>query len=170
MLVPAALENVLTSENAARIKAKIILEGANGPTTPEADEVFRKRGMLVIPDVYANAGGVTVSYFEWLKNLSHVRLGRMDRRRQAATELRMLNAIEVATGRKFSEAERQSFVKVTDELTIVNSGLEDTMIIAYQDIREALRRQPEIGDLRTAAFVTAINKVAIVYEELGIFP
>jgi glutamate dehydrogenase (NAD(P)+) len=170
VLVPAALEDVLTSENAARIKAKIILEGANGPTTPKADEVFRKKGILVIPDVYANAGGVTVSYFEWLKNLSHVRLGRMDRRRQAATELRLLDAIEVATGRKFSDAERQSFVKVTDELTIVNSGLEDTMIVAYQGIREALRRQPEIGDLRTAAFVSAINKVAIVYEELGIFP
>ncbi len=170
VLVPAALENVLTSENAARIKAKIVLEGANGPTTPEADEVFRKRGIMVIPDVYANAGGVTVSYFEWLKNLSHVRLGRMDRRRQAATEMRMLHAIEVATGRKFSEGERQSFVKVTDELAIVNSGLEDTMIVAYQEIRDALRRQPEIGDLRTAAFVTAINKVAIVYEELGIFP
>ena len=170
VLVPAALENVLTGANAPRIKAKIILEGANGPTTPEADAVFNKKGMLVIPDVYANAGGVTVSYFEWLKNLSHVRLGRMDRRRQAATELRLLRAIEVATGRKFSVAERESFVKVTDEMAIVNSGLEDTMIVAYQDIREALRAQPEIGDLRTAAFVTAINKVAIVYEELGIFP
>jgi glutamate dehydrogenase (NAD(P)+) len=170
VLVPAALENVLTSENAARIKAKIILEGANGPTTPEADDIFRRKGILVIPDVYANAGGVTVSYFEWLKNLSHVRLGRLDRRRQAATELRLLRAIEVASGRKFSESERQSFVKVTDELAIVNSGLEDTMIVAYQDIRETLRRQPEMGDLRTAAFVTAINKVAIVYEELGIFP
>ena len=170
VLVPAALENVLTDENASRIKARIILEGANGPTTPAADEVFRKKGIMVIPDVYANAGGVTVSYFEWLKNLSHVRLGRMDRRRQAATELRMLRAIEVATGRKFSEAERGSFVMVTDELAIVNSGLEDTMIVAYQGIRETLRRQPEMGDLRTAAFVTAINKVAIVYEELGIFP
>jgi glutamate dehydrogenase (NAD(P)+) len=170
VLVPAALESVLTGENAARIKAKIILEGANGPTTPEADEVFRKKGMLVIPDVYANAGGVTVSYFEWLKNLSHVRMGRLDRRRQAASELRILSAIELASGRKFSDTERQALVKVTDELAIVNSGLEDTMIVAYQEIREALRRQPEVGDLRTAAFVTAINKVAIVYEELGIFP
>ena len=170
VLVPAALENVLTGDNAPRIKAKIILEGANGPTTPEADEVFRRKGLLVIPDVYANAGGVTVSYFEWLKNLSHVRLGRLDRRRQAATELRMLNAIEKATGRKFSESERESFVKVTDELTIVNSGLEDTMIVAYQEIREALRRDARMGDLRTAAFVTAIKKVAVVYEELGIFP
>jgi glutamate dehydrogenase (NAD(P)+) len=170
VLVPAALENVLTAENAARIKAKIILEGANGPTTPEADEVFRKKGMLVIPDVYANAGGVTVSYFEWLKNLSHVRMGRLDRRREAASEMRILSAIEMATGRKFSDTERHMLVKVTDELAIVNSGLEDTMIVAYQEIREALRRQPEVGDLRTAAFVTAINKVAIVYEELGIFP
>lgn len=170
VLIPAALENVLTEENAARIKAKIVLEGANGPTTPEADEVFRKKGILVIPDVYANAGGVTVSYFEWLKNLSHVRLGRMDRRRQAATELRMLQAIEVATGTKFSQADREEFVKVTDELAIVNSGLEDTMIVAYQDIREALREQPKLGDLRTAAFKRAIDKVAVVYQELGIFP
>jgi glutamate dehydrogenase (NAD(P)+) len=170
VLAPAALENVLTGENASRVKAKIILEGANGPTTPEADDVFRKKGILVIPDVYANAGGVTVSYFEWLKNLSHVRLGRMDRRRQAATEMRLLQAIERATGRKFSESERESFVKVTDELAIVNSGLEDTMIVAYQEIRETLRREPKMGDLRTAAFVLAINKVAVVYEELGIFP
>ncbi len=170
VLVPAALENVLTGANAPRIKAKIILEGANGPTTPEADAVFRKKGILVIPDVYANAGGVTVSYFEWVKNLSHVRFGRLDRRRQAANELRLLDAIEEATGKSFSEEKRESFVKVTDELAIVNSGLEDTMIVAYQDIREALRREPKMGDLRTAAFVTAINKVAIVYEELGIFP
>jgi glutamate dehydrogenase (NAD(P)+) len=170
VLVPAALENVLTGENAPRIRTKVILEGANGPTTPEADDVFRLKNILVIPDVYANAGGVTVSYFEWLKNLSHVRLGRLDRRREAATELRFLHAIEMATGKKFTEAERQSLVKVTDELAIVNSGLEDTMIVAYQEIREALRQQPEVGDLRTAAFMTAINKVAIVYEELGIFP
>jgi glutamate dehydrogenase (NAD(P)+) len=170
VLVPAALETVLTGENASRIKAKIVLEGANGPTTPEADAIFREKRILVIPDVYANAGGVTVSYFEWLKNLSHVRLGRLDRRREAATEARFLSAIEMATGKRFTDAERQSLVKVTDELAIVNSGLEDTMIVAYQEIREALRQQPEVGDLRTAAFVVAINKVAIVYEELGIFP
>ena len=170
VLVPAALENVLTDENAARIKARIILEGANGPTTPEADAVFRQKGIMVIPDVFANAGGVTVSYFEWLKNLSHVRLGRLDRRRQAATEMRILQAIEAASGKKFSEADRQSFVKVTDEMAIVNSGLEDTMIVAYQDIREALRAEPRMGDLRTAAFKRAIDKVAVVYEELGIFP
>ena len=103
VLVPAALESVLTGENAPPRQGEDRAEGANGPTTPEADEVFRAKGMLVIPDVYANAGGVTVSYFEWLKNLSHVRLGGLDRRRQAATELRLLHAIETATGRKFSD-------------------------------------------------------------------
>jgi glutamate dehydrogenase (NAD(P)+) len=137
VLVPAALENQLTAENASRIKARIILEGANGPTTSEADEVFRAKGTLVIPDIYANAGGVTVSYFEWLKNLSHVRFGRLEG---------------------------------PDELSTVNSGLERTMTLAYQEIRETLRRQPGLQDLRTAAFLTAINKVARVYLELGIFP
>jgi glutamate dehydrogenase (NAD(P)+) len=137
VLVPAALENQLTADNAPRIKARIILEGANGPTTSEADEIFRAKGTLVIPDIYANAGGVTVSYFEWLKNLSHVRFGRLEG---------------------------------PDELTTVNSGLERTMTLAYREIRETLRRQPGVQDLRTAAFLTAINKVARVYQELGIFP
>ena len=98
MLLPAALESVFTGENAPRIKAKIILEGANGPTTPDADPVFRQKGILVIPDIYCNAGGVTVSYFEWLKNLSHVRFGRMQKRHEQANELSMLKAIEEATG------------------------------------------------------------------------
>jgi glutamate dehydrogenase (NAD(P)+) len=170
VLVPAALENQLTADNAPRIKARIVLEGANGPTTFEADEVFRARKILVIPDVYANAGGVTVSYFEWLKNLSHVRFGRLERRRQAAAELRLLQAIEIATGKVFTEADRASLVRVADELSIVNSGLEDTMVLAYQEIRQALRRQPALEDLRTAAFLGAINKVARSYRDLGIFP
>jgi glutamate dehydrogenase (NAD(P)+) len=138
VLVPAATENQLTADNAPRVKARIVLEGANGPTTPEADEIFCARRTLVIPDIYANAGGVTVSYFEWLKNLAHVRFGRLDR-----------------AGR---------------EEDIVNAGLEQTMVSAYREIRESLRRQPELRDLRTAAFVTAINKVARTYLELGIFP
>src|SRR3954468_11625776 len=125
ILIPAALENVINGENAKKVKAKIIGEAANGPLTPEADDIFVAKGTLVVPDMYLNAGGVTVSYFECLKNLSHVRYGRMDRRRQAAADLRMLSAIELATGKKFSDAERQSLVKVTDELAIVNSGLED---------------------------------------------
>ena len=170
VLIPAALENQLTADNAPRIKAKIVLEGANGPTTPEAEAVFRQRGILVIPDIYANAGGVTVSYFEWLKNLSHVRFGRMEKRSQEAAERRTLNAIEAATGRKFSEDERARFVRGDDELTLVNSGLEDTMAGAYDQLRETRRRDPKIPDLRTAAFVNAIDKVARSYMELGIFP
>ena len=170
VLVPAALENQLRADNAPRIKARIILEGANGPTTFEGDAVLRARRILVIPDVYANAGGVTVSYFEWLKNLSHVRFGRLERRRQAAAELRLLQAIEIATGKAFTEADRATLVRVADELSIVNSGLEDTMVTAYQEIRQALRRQPALEDLRTAAFLDAINNVARSYLDLGIFP
>ena len=170
VLVPAATENQLTAENAPRIRARIILEGANGPTTPEADEIFRSKGTLVVPDIYANAGGVTVSYFEWLKNLSHVRFGRLERRHQAAAGRRLLQAIELATGQTFSDTDRASLVQATDELSIVNSGLEDTMAAAYQEIREALRRQPALRDLRAAAFFTAINKIARTYLERGIFP
>jgi glutamate dehydrogenase (NAD(P)+) len=170
VLLPAALENQLTADNAPEVKATIILEGANGPTTPAADEVFRSRRTLVIPDIYANAGGVTVSYFEWLKNLSHVRFGRLERRLQAATGGRLLQAIEMATGTTFSEPDRASLVPVTDELSIVNSGLEDTMTVAYQELRDTLRSRPALGDIRTAAFFVAIEKIARAYLELGIFP
>jgi len=170
VLIPAALENQLTGDNAPRIKARIVLEGANGPTTPEADEVFRGKGTLVIPDIYANAGGVVVSYFEWLKNLSHVRFGRLERRYHAASARRVLHAIEQATGKAFTDAERAALVQVPDELSIVNSGLEETMATAYQEIRDTRQRQPAVQDLRTAAFVNAINKVARAYLELGIFP
>ena len=114
ILLPAALEGVFTAENAPRVQAKIILEGANGPTTPDADPVFRSKGMLVIPDIYCNAGGVTVSYFEWLKNLSHVRFGRMQKRHEQANELAMLKAIEGATGRTFTDAEREAIIRQFD--------------------------------------------------------
>ena len=170
VLLPAALESVLTAENAPRIKAKILLEGANGPTTPEADPVFRQKGILVIPDIYCNAGGVTVSYFEWLKNLSHVRFGRMQKRHEQANELTMLKAIEAATGRKFTDAERESMARGADEQDLVNSGLEETMIAAFHDLLTTQRQTKGIPDLRIAAFVSAIHKVARSYTEMGIFP
>ncbi len=170
VLIPAALENQLTGDNAPRIKARIVIEGANGPTTPEADEIFRKKGTLVIPDIYANAGGVVVSYFEWLKNLSHVRFGRLERRHRAASDRRLLQAIEQGTGKTFTDAERTALAEAPDELGIVNSSLEGTMIAAYQESRDTLQRQPAVQNLRTAAFVNAINKVARAYIELGIFP
>lgn len=170
VLLPAALEGVFTAENAPRIKAKIILEGANGPTTPAADPIFRDKGILVVPDIYANAGGVTVSYFEWVKNLSHLRFGRMSKRHEQANELAMLRAIETATGKTFSDAERNELAKGPDEQDLVNSGLEETMISAYHGLLETRRQTPAVPDLRIAAFLNALHKVARSYMELGIFP
>jgi glutamate dehydrogenase (NAD(P)+) len=170
VLVPAALENQITSDNAARIKARIVLEGANGPTTPDGEEILRDRGVLVIPDIYANAGGVTVSYFEWLKNLAHIRFGRIEKRNTQAAGERLLRAIETATGTRFTDEQRKELVPEHDELTLVNSGLEETMIAAYHELLATRRREPRIPDLRTAAFVNAIEKVSRTYLELGIFP
>src|SRR5688500_13846231 len=170
ILTPAALENVITAENAPRIKAKIVLEGANGPTTPDAEKILSSRGVMVIPDIYANAGGVTVSYFEWLKNLSHVRYGRMERRLEESSERAFLRAIETATGHSFTPKETATLVRGSEEQDIVNSGLEDTMIQAYNEIRAIHKREPKMGDLRTAAFVNAIDKIARSYMELGVFP
>lgn len=170
ILIPAALENVLTEDNAPRIKAKIVLEGANGPTTPGAEKILTSRGVMVIPDIYANAGGVTVSYFEWLKNLSHVRYGRMERRLEERSERAFLRAVETATGHRFKPEEIARLARGAEEQDIVNSGLEDTMIQAYNEIRDIRMRDPKITDLRTAAFIDAIDKVARSYMELGVFP
>ncbi len=170
VLIPAALESVFTAENAPRVKAKIILEGANGPTTSTADSIFRAKGSLVIPDIYCNAGGVTVSYFEWVKNLSHVRFGRMSKRHEMANELQTLRTIEAATGKTFTDAERAAFAHGPDEQDLVNSGLEETMISAYHELLETRDRHADVPDLRIAAFLNAIHKVARSYAELGIFP
>ncbi|MCH8568178.1 MAG: Glu/Leu/Phe/Val dehydrogenase [Balneolales bacterium] len=168
ILVPAALESQITAENAPRIKAKIIAEGANGPTTQEGHDIIKKRGALIIPDNYLNAGGVTVSYFEWLKNLSHVRFGRMDRRFEENAARRMLEAMMVLTDRRITEDELNRISAGADERDIVDSGLEDTMITAYNEINEL--RKFHDTDLRTAAFISAIKKVGHIYERMGIFP
>ena len=170
VLIPAALENQLTAHNAPDVRARIVLEGANGPTTPEADAIFRERGLLVLPDVYANAGGVVVSYFEWLKNLSHVRFGRLERRYRIHADNRLLEAIETATGKHLSHTERAGIVQPIDELTVVNSGLEETMIVAHHTVRDRRERTPGVDDLRTAAYLVAIERVAQAYLELGVFP
>ena len=170
ILVPAALEKQITIENISRIKAKIIGEGANGPTTPEAEAVFTKNGGIILPDLYLNAGGVTVSYFEWLKNLSHVAFGRMDKRYEETSTQNMVNMIEKSTGVKLSDAERKSLIKGASELELVISGLEDTMMRSYHEIREIKVINPKIDTLRTAAFVSSIDKVAVSYMNLGIFP
>ncbi len=170
ILIPAALENQINEENAPRIKAKIIAEGANGPTTAEAERILLQKNALLLPDIYANAGGVTVSYFEWLKNLSHVRFGRIGKRFDAAAFGAIVGAVEEATGKNLSEHQRSLIVRGADEIDLVNSGLEETMSFAYNEIRGIWKSKPEIEDLRTAAFVSAINKIAIAYGELGIFP
>ncbi len=169
ILIPAALESQITMKNAHKIKAKIIAEAANGPITPNAEEVLLKKGVMIIPDIYINAGGVTVSYFEWLKNLSHVRFGRMNKRFEEYTQSNMLDVIEKSTNKNISKRERSSVVRGASEIDLVNSGLEDTMIEAYQTIREA-KRKNKITDLRTAAFYVSIVKIADAYGSMGIFP
>jgi glutamate dehydrogenase (NAD(P)+) len=170
ILVPAALENQITEANVKNIKAKIICEGANGPVTPEAEAIFYQNGGLIIPDMYANAGGVTVSYFEWLKNLSHVAFGRMNRRFEENSNLNLVNMVEGITGMSLSSTQRASIIKGASELELVNSGLEDTMIRSYHEIRETWKNTPKIDTLRTAAFVGAINKIAVSYQNLGVWP
>ncbi|MBI3720278.1 MAG: Glu/Leu/Phe/Val dehydrogenase [Sphingobacteriales bacterium] len=170
ILIPAALENVINGENAPRIKAKIIGEAANGPLTPEADEVFIAKGVLVVPDMYLNAGGVTVSYFEWLKNLSHVRYGRMEKRFTENQNRQMLEQVEVSTGKKVTGKIREEIIHGPEEADLVYSGLEETMITATREIMDAWKANPDIPDMRTAAYVVAINKVGTSYAELGIFP
>lgn len=169
ILIPAALENQITTKNADRIKAKIIAEAANGPITPDAEEVLLKKGMMIIPDIYINAGGVTVSYFEWLKNLSHVRFGRMNKRFEEFSQNNMIDIMEKATNKNISKRERSNVVRGASEIDLVNSGLEDTMIEAYQSIREA-KKKKNIPDLRTAAFYVSIVKIADAYGSMGIFP
>ncbi len=170
ILIPAALENVINGDNAPRVKAKIVGEAANGPCTPEADDVFTQRGILCVPDMYLNAGGVTVSYFEWLKNLSHVRYGRLEKRFAENLNGHILGQIEELSGKTVSQKERDFIMHGPEEQDLVHSGLEETMITATREIMQVWKDNPTIPDMRTAAYVSAINKVAHSYNELGIFP
>ena len=169
ILIPAALESQITLENADHIQAKLIVEAANGPITYGADEVLNKKGIIIIPDAYANAGGVTVSYFEWIRNISHIRMGRMQKRHDETQGLQMASMLEELTGSKISENLRKSVARGADELDLVRSGLDDTMRTAYQQIRETLMENENIKDLRTASYVTSINKIARSYLDIGIY-
>src|SRR3990172_110900 len=170
ILVPAALENQVHSGNAAKIKAKIVAEAANGPTTPQAAKILEKKDVLILPDLYLNAGGVTVSYFEWLKNLSHVRFGRLGKRHEELINRTVVESIEKAVGKNLDAKAKSILMQGADEEDLVNSGLEETMIQAYHEIRETKSKDKKISDLRTAAFVNAIDKIATSYLALGIFP
>lgn len=168
ILIPAALENQITESNASRIKARIVGEAANGPTTAGAHQILVKRGILVIPDAYLNAGGVTVSYFEWLKNLSHVRFGRLQKRFEEQAFGRLVDSLQHATGKRFTEKETELIIKGPGELDLVVSGLEETMSNAYENIRETTKVH-EV-DQRVAALAVGIKKVARTYESMGFFP
>jgi glutamate dehydrogenase (NAD(P)+) len=170
ILIPAALENQIHEGNAARIKAKIIGEAANGPITAEAEAILNAKGIMVLPDIYLNAGGVTVSYFEWLKNLSHVRFGRLGKRFDENLNKQIIAAVEDLTGRNLDETQKRLIGRGADEVDFVYSGLEETMIEAYRQLRSARKENPAIPDYRTAAFVVAIRKIARSYESLGVFP
>lgn len=170
ILIPAALENQINVDNADSIKAKVVAEAANGPVTMRAEEILLSKGIVIIPDLYLNAGGVTVSYFEWLKNISNVRFGRMGKRADEQSFNRIVSAVESLTGQQMDPAERADITHGSDEEDIVRSGLEDTMIGAYHEIRNALVTKPELGDLRTAAFYVSIQKIALSYQLMGIFP
>jgi glutamate dehydrogenase (NAD(P)+) len=168
ILIPAALESQIHANNAMRIQAKLIVEAANGPVTYEADQILRDRGITILPDIYVNAGGVTVSYFEWTRNLSHMRFGRLQRRYDELRGSDYATILETLTGQTLEDEQRKDIVRGASELDLVRSGLDDTMRMAFQDIREVLKNNENIHDYRTAAYALAISKIALSYYDLGL--
>ncbi|GHG90385.1 Glu/Leu/Phe/Val family dehydrogenase [Pseudodonghicola xiamenensis] len=173
ILIPAAMEGVINLGNAARVQAPLIIEAANGPITAGADEILREKGAVIIPDMYANAGGVTVSYFEWVKNLSHIRFGRMQRRQEEARHQLVVDQLETlseALGKTWSPTPdfKQKYLRGADELELVRSGLDDAMREAYQNMRQIWHSRPDVTDLRTSAYLVSIDKVARSYQAKGL--
>jgi glutamate dehydrogenase (NAD(P)+) len=173
ILIPAALEGVINLSNAANIKAPLIIEAANGPVTAGADDILRNKGTVIIPDMYANAGGVTVSYFEWVKNLSHIRFGRMQRRQEEARHqlvIDELTRLDAHMGDAWSMTPqfKEKYLRGAGELELVRSGLDDTMRIAYQSMRDVWHEREDAQDLRTAAYLVSIGKVAASYQAKGL--
>ncbi|NOV19256.1 Glu/Leu/Phe/Val dehydrogenase [Ensifer adhaerens] len=168
ILIPAAMENAITLENVGRIRAKFIAEAANGPISFEAERQLSDRGVVVLPDLFVNAGGVAVSYFEWVKNITHIPFGLMERRRRERRNLHITHALEAMTERSFPSDIRDEFLEGGAEIDLVRSGLEDVMRNAYQNIAEVKRSSAEIKTFRTAAYVIAIRKIADAYQAIGI--
>jgi len=170
ILIPAALESQITAENYNDVKAPIIAEAANGPVTFDASQKLFEKGVVVIPDIYLNAGGVTVSYFEWIKNLSHIRFGRIESRNDQTSYKNIVNMVSEITGKKVDKSIIEKFSTKGDEASLVASGLEETMITALHDLLSITKEHKYEIDLRTAAFICAIKKISLSYEESGIFP
>jgi glutamate dehydrogenase (NAD(P)+) len=168
IMIPAAMEGVITPQNADDIKARLIIEAANGPITFTADQMLRYRGVVIIPDLYANAGGVTVSYFEWVKNLGHIRFGRLQRRQEERKTTMMAEAIEQMVGKKFPPEILKDLIAGTTEIDLVRSGLDDTMRLGYQQISEKWHQDKRVPDLRIAAMMIALERIVDSYASLGI--
>ncbi len=167
------MEGVIHLGNADRIKAPLIIEAANGPITFGADEILRKKGCVIIPDMYANAGGVTVSYFEWVKNLSHIRFGRMQRRAEEARHILLVDELERLSADKglgwtMSPDFKEKYLRGAGELELVRSGLDDTMRAAYQAMRDVWHGRNDVHDLRVAAYIVSISRVAATYQSKGL--
>ncbi|MBZ0291501.1 MAG: Glu/Leu/Phe/Val dehydrogenase [Anaerolineae bacterium] len=168
LLILAALEAQVTLDNVDNLKTSLVVEAANGPVTFDADTRLRQRGVVILPDAFVNAGGVTVSYFEWIKNLSHIRFGRMARRLDEQHGKRVIEALELMTGKKVPDEFRADLMLQTDELALVRSGLDDTMREAYQEISEARHRTNEVLDFRTAAYYVALKKITRTHLDMGV--
>ena len=167
ILIPAARENVIDKTNAQEIQAKLIVEAANGPITFEADGLLNKRNVTIIPDIMANAGGVAVSYFEWIRNIRHIRFGRLEKRRNAFQFDTLITAIETMTGKVMPEKFKEQFIEGANEIDLVRSGLDDMMREAYQKIRESMIAN-DIPNLRTAAYKVALDRIATSYDSIGL--
>ena len=168
ILIPAAMENQITVANAADIKAPLIVEAANGPVTFDAEQMLLERNKVILPDLLVNAGGVTVSYFEWVSNVSHMRFGRLSRQLDLQRSLRIVEMIEKSTGNPVPDELKAPLLRGTEELDLVRSGLDDTMRGAYRDVRRVMLENDAIEDLRTAAFAVALDKVDRSYREMGL--
>ena len=168
ILIPAAMEGVINQHNAPRIRTPLIIEAANGPVTAPGDAALRGRGIVIIPDFCANAGGVTVSYFEWIKNLTHIRFGRIQRRQLENQFEALITGVESITGTPFPAAHRNEVLSGATEINLVRSGLEDTMRGAYNAISATWNETDNVPDLRTAAMMIAVDRVAQSYISIGI--
>jgi glutamate dehydrogenase (NAD(P)+) len=169
ILIPAAMEGVIHQGNASRIQAKIIAEAANGPVTFAAEAILQEMGVVSIPDVYLNAGGVTVSYFEWIKNLSHIRFGRIQKRYDEGKNKQLIQAIE-GSGHKVPQSLKDKICQGSEEIDLVRSGLDDTMRQAWQSIRERYLTNDAIHSYRIAAMSIAIEKIHNSYRTMGVYP
>ena len=168
VLIPAARENVITEKNADEISANLIVEAANGPISYKANQILNKKKIFVIPDILANGGGVAVSYFEWVKNLRHIRFGRLEKRRNQIQLNNLVEAIEAMTGKSMPKQYKEKFADGIEEIDLIRSGLDDMMIDGFQSVKKEFLENEKIPDFRTAAYKAAIEKIALSYDFIGL--